>query len=66
MESWNKEEVDKALLGAVEKEGFKTGDFFMDLRGAVSGSKVTPPINDCIVIIGKDETIERLEEGLKS
>lgn len=43
---------------------FKVGDFFMDLRIAVSGSKFTPPINDSIIILGKDETIERINRVL--
>ncbi len=44
---------------------FKTGDFFMDLRVAITGSKFTPPINESIEILGKEESIERLKEILK-
>ena len=61
---WTKEELDNALMAVVEKEKFKTGDFFMDLRGTITGSKFTPPINDSIVILGKDETLGRLKEAL--
>jgi glutamyl-tRNA synthetase len=48
-----------------EKNGFETGDFFMDLRVAVTGSKFTPPINESIKILGKEETISRINGVLK-
>ena len=47
-------------MGIVKKRGYKTGDFFMDLRIAITGSKFTPPINDSIIVLGKEETITRL------
>ncbi len=63
--NWNKGEVDKTLLGLIDKSGFKTGDFFMDLRVAITGSRFTPPINDSLVILGKDETLTRLRKALE-
>lgn len=59
---WEKDVLDKDLLEMVVKEDFKTGKFFMDLRVAITGNKVTPPINDSIVILGKEETIKRLKK----
>lgn len=59
---WDKDVLDKALLETVVKENFHTGKFFMDLRIALTGKKVTPPINDSIVILGKEETIKRLKK----
>ena len=61
IEKWNKENLDKILLETVKKNNFKTGDFFMDLRVAITGKGVTPPINDSIVILGKEKTLERLK-----
>jgi len=64
-----KEHLEKALeaiekdipLDAVPKDNnFKVGDFFMDLRIAITGSKFTPPINESIGILGKEETLTRL------
>lgn len=70
-----KEHLEKALE-AIEKEisldqvpkdnNFKVGDFFMDLRIAITGSKFTPPINESIEILGKEETLKRLELVLKT
>jgi len=70
----HKEHLEKALE-AVEKDipldevpkdnNFKVGDFFMDLRIAITGSKFTPPINESIEILGKEETIDRLKKVLE-
>jgi glutamyl/glutaminyl-tRNA synthetase len=54
------EKIGEALMAAVQYHEFKTGDFFMDLRIAISGRKVTPPFNDSIVILGKSKTLSRL------
>ncbi len=54
-------------LDAVPKDnGFKVGDFFMDLRVAVTGQKFTPPINESIEILGKKETASRLKGVISS
>lgn len=65
LSGWSKEKIDPALIDLIKDEGFKTGDFFMDLRVAITGSKFTPPITDSIAILGKEETIKRLKKALK-
>lgn len=50
------------LMEVIKEKGYKTGDFFMSLRVAITGSKFTPPINESIIILGKDETINRLKK----
>ncbi|MEK7536618.1 MAG: glutamate--tRNA ligase [Patescibacteria group bacterium] len=52
---------DRDLMEVVKENNFKTGDFFMSLRIAVTGMKFTPPINESITILGKEETITRLK-----
>lgn len=51
---------DQDLMETIKENNFKTGDFFMDLRVAITGSKFTPPINESMIILGKDEAIKRL------
>ncbi|PIZ46138.1 hypothetical protein COY30_00655 [Candidatus Woesebacteria bacterium CG_4_10_14_0_2_um_filter_44_9] len=55
---------DLPLDGVPEANGFKVGDFFMDLRIAVTGSKFTPPINESIKILGKEEAVARIKKIL--
>lgn len=58
-------ENDVALDQVPKDNDFKVGDFFMDLRIAVTGSKFTPPINESIEILGKDEAVDRIKSVLK-
>lgn len=70
-----KKHLEKALeavengipLDRVPKDNnFKVGDFFMDLRIAVTGSRFTPPINESIEILGKEESLKRLKKVVDS
>lgn len=54
-------EKDRDLMEVVKENNFKTGDFYMSLRIAITGMKFTPPINESIVILGKEETLTRLK-----
>ena len=54
-------EENRALEAIPAQKGFKIGDFFMDLRVAITGNRVTPPINESIKILGRRETLERLK-----
>ena len=60
LKNWSLEDLNEALMVNIKEKGYKTGDFFMDLRIAITGSKFTPPINDSIIILGKEETVRRL------
>lgn len=55
-------EKERDLMEVVKENNFKTGDFFMSLRIAITGMKFTPPINESIVILGKEETLSRLKK----
>lgn len=57
-------EKDVDLMETVKQNNFKTGDFFMSLRIAITGSKFTPPINESIIILGKEETLNRIKKVL--
>ncbi len=48
-----------------EENSYKIGDFFMDLRVAITGSRFTPPINESVKILGKEESLRRLREVLE-
>lgn len=48
----------------IDKNNWNTGEFFMVLRVAICGSKTTPPIVEFLPILGEEEVINRLEEGI--
>ena len=61
VKEWNLENVNSALSYLIQEKEFKTGEFYMDLRICLTGSKFTPPINDSMIILGKEETLKRLK-----
>ncbi len=59
---WNAQEIGEAMAGVAAREGVKNSLFFMVLRVAVSGRKVTPPLNESMEILGKEEVYARLKK----
>jgi glutamyl-tRNA synthetase len=57
---WNHDAMEKAIRDAADKEGLKAKDLFMELRIAVTGKTVGPPLLESMEILGKEETITRL------
>ncbi len=66
IEDWTVESIHTSLFSLIEKLGVKNGLILWPLRVAVSGKQFTPGggIEIC-AIIGKDDTIERVKEGIR-
>lgn len=60
LENWEKLEMEQKLKELIVKNNWQTGDFFMNLRIAIAGSKFTPPITDSMVILGKEKSLQRI------
>jgi len=45
----------------IDKEGLKPRDAFAVVRTAISGRRVTPPLFECLEILGKARSLARLE-----
>ena len=57
---WTHEAMEKAIREASEKVGLKAKDVFMELRVAVTGKTVGPPLLESLEILGREETLQRL------
>ncbi|MDA1316985.1 MAG: glutamate--tRNA ligase [bacterium] len=60
---WKADVIGEKLqdLATAEKVPFST--FFMTLRIALSGKKITPPLNESMEILGKEECIARIKNA---
>jgi nondiscriminating glutamyl-tRNA synthetase len=63
LNTWDQEPWEAAIRGLADKFGMKHGDLFMILRVVVTGRKVSPPLRDIMVILGK-EFVEQKFTGL--
>lgn len=57
---WNHDAMEKAIREAAEKANMKAKDVFMELRIAVTGKTVGPPLLESLEILGREETLVRL------
>jgi len=57
---WTHDAMEQAIRNAADKAGLKARDVFMELRVAVTGKTVGPPLLESFEILGKEETLARL------
>ena len=61
LEPWSEAELEARRRAQAEELDMKTGDLFMMLRVAVTGSKVSPPLFATLDALGKDEVLHRVD-----
>ncbi|MES2616014.1 MAG: glutamate--tRNA ligase [Bdellovibrionota bacterium] len=59
-ENWNHEDIHKIFQDYLTEKNLKPKDVFMPVRIAVTGSKETPPLFECIEVLGKDIVQRRI------
>ncbi len=58
--------VEPLLRGLQEALGWKTGDYFMALRVAVTGRTATPPLTDTLAVLGREVSVRRIRAAARS
>jgi glutamyl-tRNA synthetase len=61
---WTVEDIEAALRGLAEREGVKPKAIFQPLRVAIAGTTVSPGIFETVALLGREETLARVEEAL--
>jgi len=57
--------LDAALRAAAAAQGVKAGQMFEPIRVAVCGRKTAPPLFGTLEVLGRDRTIERIEQAIR-
>ncbi|HXN77915.1 MAG TPA: glutamate--tRNA ligase [Candidatus Dormibacteraeota bacterium] len=60
---WEPEPIHDALMGVVEKSGIGPNKTFMPIRLAVTGKKISPPIDYTLALLPKDVAMSRLQRA---
>ncbi len=63
LEHWNAESIHVLVVGQAESAGFKLGKIAQPIRIAVSGGSVSPPIDQTLALLGREETLARLQRA---
>ncbi|HET7760095.1 MAG TPA: glutamate--tRNA ligase [Gaiellaceae bacterium] len=61
VEPFEAEPIETALRGLAERLGLKPREAFQPIRLAVTGSKVSPGLFESLELLGRDESLARLE-----
>ncbi len=61
LERWESMEIGKVMQQLVVDKKYKSSDFFMAIRIGITGKKISPPLNDAMQLLGKDEVLQRLK-----
>ncbi len=65
IEEWETEEIGETLKQIViNRDQWKTGQYFMALRVAITGSSISLPLFESIELLGKEKTLKRLKTAL--
>lgn len=64
LEAWNPESTETAVKQLAETKEIKLGKLAQPLRAALSGSNISPGIFDVMDVLGREETLGRLDDVL--
>ena len=64
VEPFTHEEIESTLRGLTQTTGLKAGQLFTPIRVAMTAKRIAPPLFESIAVLGRERTIERLQNGL--
>ncbi len=64
LNSWSAQEIGEVMLKVAQELGLKNSEYFMAMRVVITGKKVSPPLNESMELLGKEEVLKRLHPVL--
>jgi len=61
MSEWETQKIGEEMQKIAIENNIKNSEFFMILRIAIAGKKITPPLNESMEILGKSECLDRIK-----
>ncbi len=66
LENFDHEHMEAEMRALAEELGLKVGDLFSALRSAVTGQVISTPLFQSMEIIGKEESLRRIQQAVES
>jgi glutamyl-tRNA synthetase len=63
-EPFDAETLEDRLKPLVDELGVKARDLYQPIRVAISGSTISPGIFESVAVLGRDETLARIDRAL--
>ena len=64
LEPWNAVTTEQAVRAFAERRGIRLGNIAQPLRAALTGRITSPPIFEVLAVLGKDESLSRIDDQL--
>ncbi len=61
---WKAEKIGEEMVALAKELNVPNSKFFMILRVLISGKKITPPLNESMEILGKEECMKRIKASM--
>ena len=61
LSEWNADKIGEVMQGVCEELKMKKSEYFMMMRVAITGRKISPPLNESMELLGKEECLERIQ-----
>ncbi len=61
---WTTEHLLAAAKASAESNGIKLGDILQPVRVALTGSTVSEPVNELLEVVGREESLRRIERAI--
>ncbi|WP_072391252.1 glutamate--tRNA ligase [Hyphomicrobium sp. CS1GBMeth3] len=62
---WTASALEALVRGYAEETGAKLGKIAQPLRAALTGRTVSPPVFDVMAVLGREESLARLSDGIR-
>ncbi len=66
LEAWSDQAIHDLIQRICEEEGVNMGKLAQPLRILVSGGPVSPPIDLTLMLLGRDEALQRIRRGMQA
>src|SRR5690349_6877315 len=66
LDTWDGEAIEAALRGVIDARHAKPKDVFQPIRVALAGTTVSPGIFETLTVMGRDESLARIEKALNA
>lgn len=63
LDDWSPAKIGNVMVKTAQDLEIKNGVFFMVMRMAITGKKISPPLNESMEILGKEECLSRLQKA---
>ncbi len=66
LSQWTHEDIEASLRTLAESLGWKVGDLLMQVRVAITGRRVTPPLFESLVLLGRETSMARIARAIRA